>query len=124
MTDSHRVTDSYRRTLRKNNSMSVEGTWDLSISTPIGTIKAVVELLRQNGVLTGAAHGAEEVVPLSDVAVDGDQVTKPMRLNLAFAVTVTRDTLTGTAKAGRLPASKVTGQRRRPTVSDPAETTD
>lgn len=35
-----------------------------------------------------------------------------MRLNLAFTVTLADDTLTGTSKAGRLPASKVTGQRR------------
>jgi hypothetical protein len=98
--------------------MSVEGVWDLSISTPIGRIKAVVELLREAGVLTGSAHGAGEEVPLSDIALDGDRltwkqaITKPMRLNLAFAVTVDGDTLTGTSKAGRLPASKVTGQRR------------
>ncbi|GGW45522.1 hypothetical protein [Streptomyces xantholiticus] len=98
--------------------MSVEGIWDLSISTPIGKIKAVVELLREAGVLTGTAHGAGEEVPLSDVALDGDwltwkqAITKPMRLNLAFAATVNGDTLTGTSKAGRLPASKVTGQRR------------
>ncbi|MFF1916246.1 hypothetical protein ACFVYE_32585 [Streptomyces sp. NPDC058239] len=98
--------------------MSVEGTWDLSISTPIGEIKAVVELLCQGGVLTGVAHGAGEEVPLSDVTLDGDRltwrqaVTKPMRLNLTFAVTVAGNTLTGTSKAGRLPASKVTGHRR------------
>jgi hypothetical protein len=35
-----------------------------------------------------------------------------MRLNLAFAVAVDGDTLAGTSRAGRLPASKVTGQRR------------
>ncbi|MFF0203845.1 hypothetical protein [Streptomyces sp. NPDC005017] len=36
-----------------------------------------------------------------------------MRLNPAFAVTVAPDgTLTGTPRAGRLPASKVTGRRR------------
>ncbi|MFD6886651.1 hypothetical protein [Streptomyces sp. NPDC059957] len=98
--------------------MSVEGTWDLSISTPIGRIKAVVELLREAGVLTGSAHGAGEEVPLGDIALDGDRltwkqsVTKPVRLNLAFAVTVDGDTLTGTSRAGRLPAAKVTGQRR------------
>ncbi|MDH6218078.1 hypothetical protein [Streptomyces pseudovenezuelae] len=98
--------------------MPVEGTWDLSISTPIGKIKSVVELSRQGGVLTGAAHGAGEHVPLDDVALDGDRltwkqsITKPMRLNLAFALTVDGDTLTGTSKAGRLPASKVTGRRR------------
>jgi len=56
--------------------------------------------------------------PLDVIALDGDQltwkqaVTKPMRLNLAFTVTLADGTLTGTSKAERLPASKVTGQRR------------
>lgn len=35
-----------------------------------------------------------------------------MRLNLAFDVTVAGDTLAGTSRAGRLPASEVTGLRR------------
>lgn len=67
---------------------------------------------------TGAAHGPGEQVPLDDVALVGDRltwkqaITKPMRLNLAFALAVDGDTLTGTSKAGRLPASKVTGRRR------------
>lgn len=98
--------------------MSVEGTWNLSISTPIGKIKAVVELREQDGNLTGAAHGAGEDVPLSDITLDGDRltwkqaITKPMRLNLAFDVTVDGDNLQGTSKAGRLPGSKVTGERQ------------
>lgn len=98
--------------------MSVEGIWNLSVSTPIGKIKAVVELREQDGILTGAAHGAGEDVPLSDITLDGDRltwkqaITKPMRLNLAFDVTVDGDTLQGTSRAGRLPASKVTGERR------------
>lgn len=98
--------------------MSVEGTWNLSISTPIGTIKAVVELRAPEGVLTGTAHGAGEEVPLRDINLTGDRltwnqaITKPMRLNLAFDVTVEGDTLRGTSKAGRLPASRVTGERQ------------
>ncbi|WP_432113813.1 hypothetical protein [Streptomyces sp. S1] len=98
--------------------MSVEGTWNLSVSTPIGTMKAVVELRERDAVLTGVAHGTGEEVPLRDLALDGDRltwkqsVTKPMRLNLAFDVTVDGDTLRGTSRAGRLPASKVTGERR------------
>ncbi|MCJ0875463.1 hypothetical protein [Streptomyces sp. AP-93] len=59
--------------------MPVEGTWDLTVSTPIGRINAVAELLRQDGVLTG------------------------------------------TSKAGRLPASKVTGRRRTTGVPADAE---
>ena len=98
--------------------MSVEGTWDLTISTPIGRIEAVVELRREQGVLTGSADGAGEQVPLHDIVLDGDHltwrqaITKPLRLNLDFAVTVDGDHLTGTSKAGRLPSSKVVGQRR------------
>lgn len=98
--------------------MSVEGTWDLTISTPIGRIEAIVELRREQGLLTGSADGAGEQVPLHDIVLDGDHltwrqaITKPMRLNLAFAVTVDGDHLAGTSKAGRLPSSKVVGQRR------------
>ncbi|MEU5090620.1 hypothetical protein [Streptomyces sp. NPDC021356] len=98
--------------------MSVEGTWNLAISTPIGKIEAVVELRDQDGALTGVAHGAGEDVPLGDITLDGDRltwkqaITKPVRLNLAFDVTVDGDTLQGTSKAGRLPSSKVTGERR------------
>jgi hypothetical protein len=68
--------------------------------------------------LTGTAHGAGEDVPLTDVNVDGDRltwkqaITKPMRLNLTFTVAVDGETFAGTSKAGRLPASKVTGRRR------------
>lgn len=98
--------------------MSIEGVWDLTIATPIGRIKPVIELSCEGAELIGIAHGAGEEVPLRDVLVDGDRitwkqsVTKPLRLNLTFAVTVDGDTLTGTSKAGRLPASKVTGRRR------------
>ncbi|MFE6892591.1 hypothetical protein [Streptomyces sp. NPDC057694] len=106
------------------NRTSVAGTWDLTVSTPIGTLKAVVELRSSGGELTGVAHGTGEEVPLTDVELDGDRltwrqaVTKPLRLNLAFAVTVDGDTLAGTSRAGRLPASKVTGSRRTATSAD------
>lgn len=98
--------------------MTVEGTWDLSIATPIGKMEVVVELRRSEGVLAGTAHGAGEEVPLNDVVLDGDRltwtqaITKPMRLNLAFDLTVDGDALRGVSRAGRLPASKVTGRRQ------------
>jgi hypothetical protein len=98
--------------------MSIEGVWDLTIATPIGRIKPVIELSREDEKFIGVAQGLGEEVPLRDVVVDGDRitwkqsVTKPLRLNLTFEVTIDGDVLTGKSKAGRLPSSKVTGQRR------------
>ncbi|GAA5706562.1 hypothetical protein SM007_24625 [Streptomyces avermitilis] len=98
--------------------MPVEGTWDLAISTPIGTIGATVDLRTRDGVLSGTAHGSGEQVALREVTFDGERltwaqsITRPLRLDLAFAMTVDGATMTGTSKAGRLPASKVTGRRR------------
>ncbi|WP_235967801.1 hypothetical protein [Streptomyces mesophilus] len=97
-----------------------EGTWDLTIATPVGRIKAEAEFVRGDGALTGTARGTGEEVPLTGLVLDGDRltwkqaITKPLRLNLEFAVTLDGDTLTGTSRAGRLPASKVTGVRRTP----------
>ncbi|MFF8987750.1 hypothetical protein ACF08E_30810 [Streptomyces globisporus] len=97
---------------------AVAGIWDLSIATPIGKITAVIELRDQEGTLTGTARGAGEEVDLGGLALDDGRltwkqaITRPMRLNLAFDVTVSGDTLAGPSRAGRLPASRVSGLRR------------
>lgn len=99
-------------------STEIEGVWDLTIVTPVGRMRPVVELHSEDGRLVGTAHGSGEDLPLKDIALDGDQltwkqsITRPMRLDLTFTVTIDGDTLTGASKAGRLPSSKVTGRRR------------
>jgi hypothetical protein len=118
------------RTSRARNryfmSTEIEGIWDLTIVTPIGRVRPVVELSTKDGLLVGTARGAGENLPLKDIALDGDRltwkqsITRPMRLDLAFAVTIDGDTLTGTSKAGRLPPSRVTGRRRRDDEAEPA----
>lgn len=68
-----------------------------------------------DGTATATFRG--ETVPLEDLGVDGrratwrQSVTRPMRLNLEFEVTVDGDVLTGHSRAGRLPRSAVTGRR-------------
>ncbi|HEX6345224.1 hypothetical protein [Umezawaea sp.] len=101
--------------------MSVDGTWDLVVETPIGRQRATLELSTRDGVLRGVARDPErgEEVVLGDLVVDGDRltwtqsITRPLRLNLAFDVTVGGDGMTGYSKAGRLPRSRVTGRRAR-----------
>jgi hypothetical protein len=97
--------------------MSIAGTWNLVIKTPIGQQQVVLELTDENGTLSGVARGPHETVPLVDLARKGDRltwaqsITKPLRLNLVFDVSVTGNSLTGSSKAGRLPRSRVTGTR-------------
>ncbi|MFJ9774328.1 hypothetical protein ACIRVF_24315 [Kitasatospora sp. NPDC101157] len=107
-------------------STRVQGVWELTIATPIGRVRPVVELRSHEGELVGTAHGGDEILPLRDIVLDGDRltwkqsVTRPVRLDLTFSVTVDGDTLTGISRAGRLPSSKVTGRRRRDDEAGPA----
>lgn len=94
------------------------GTWNLTIKTPIGTQQVELRVWEDDGILAGTATGAQETVPLVDPRFEGDtltwsqSITRPLRLNLRFDVTIDGDTLAGSSKAGRLPRSKVTGTRR------------
>jgi hypothetical protein len=97
--------------------MGVEGDWDVTIKTPIGSLAVGYTFSRTDGGLAGTATYKGETVALEDVSVDGDRVTwrqavtMPMRLNLAFDVVVTDGSLSGHSRAGRLPRSTVTGRR-------------
>ena len=101
------------------DKVSITGTWDVTIKTPVGSLAVVYDFSERDGTLAGSATGKDEAVPLRDIVVDGQRitwrqsVTKPMRLNLDFDVTVSGDRLTGHSRAGRLPRSAVTGERRR-----------
>ncbi|MET0704242.1 MAG: hypothetical protein ABWY93_31730 [Mycobacterium sp.] len=94
--------------------MTILGTWDVTIKTPIGSLPVVYVFSPDGGVAT--LRG--DTVALRDIAVDGQRVTwrqsitKPMRLNLEFEVHVDGDRLHGHSRAGRLPRSAVTGIRR------------
>ena len=96
-----------------------DGGWEAIIATPVGKLQAKLSIAVKGGTIQGSATQGEETVPLLDPELRGRslcwslRVTKPMRLNLKFEVTVEGDVMTGTAKAGMLPASKVTGRRVR-----------
>jgi hypothetical protein len=103
--------------------MELSGDWDVTIKTPIGSLKVVYHFTDADGTPTGTATGRGETVQLRDITVNGQRVTwhqsvtKPMRLNLDFDVVVDGDRLTGHSKAGRLPRSAVTGTRRQGRIS-------
>ena len=98
--------------------MDLIGEWDLVIKTPIGSLRVLYTFTDESGIVTGTAAGKGETVALRDITVAAQRVTwrqsvtKPMRLNLDFDIVVDGDRLTGYSRAGRLPRSAVTGERR------------
>ncbi|MEU8203520.1 hypothetical protein [Streptosporangium sp. NPDC049046] len=100
---------------------AIAGTWLLRMKTPVGTIEADYSFEEEDGGIRGSASGGGETTPLTDVAAeDGpagqrvtwrQRITKPLRLNLEYDVTVNGDVLTGESRAGRLPRTRVTGER-------------
>jgi hypothetical protein len=101
------------------SNVSILGDWDVTIKTPIGSLAVAYTFTERDGALAGTATARDEAVPLQGIVVDGQRitwrqsVTRPMRLNLDFDVTVDGDRLAGHSRAGRLPRSAVSGERRR-----------
>lgn len=97
------------------------GHWAVQMRTPVGTVNAEMSFREDRGGLTGQASAHRETVELQDIVsriqdnteyVSWRQaITKPLRLNLEFEVTVTGDQMRGHSRAGRLPRSTVTGRR-------------
>jgi hypothetical protein len=100
--------------------MTPEGIWELAIATPVGRQEATLRLAWQGGALQGAVTSGDEVISLREVVLYGNRLTwsasmtKPIRLSLAFDVTINGDEMSGHAKAGLLPRSRVSGHRTGP----------
>lgn len=97
--------------------MVFDGTWQVSIATPIGKQSVVLEISTENGLIRGTARQGAEIVDFVEPVVEGKRftwsqtITKPMSMRLKFDVTVEENRMNGTAKAGMFPASTLTGER-------------
>ncbi|HBU82729.1 MAG TPA: DJ-1/PfpI family protein [Paenibacillus sp.] len=102
----------------ENTETSVfDGNWDTTIVTPVGKLEVKLYITTSFDVIQGTAiQGDETIRFLNPVCYDNKltwslPITKPMRLNLKFEVTVDGDQMNGIARAGLLPASKLSGRR-------------
>jgi hypothetical protein len=97
--------------------MSVDGTWQITLQTPMGAQASTIELVSDGSTLTGTQSGNGESGPIFDGSVDGDtatwkvSITRPMSLTVTFTATVDGDSISGTAKAGLFPKSPFSGTR-------------
>lgn len=97
--------------------MSFDGTWDVTVQSPMGAKTFRIEVRTADGSVSGTAAMGEDSTPLLDPALrDGHltwaiRITRPMNITLAFDVTCEGDALAGTAKAGFMTLPEVTGVR-------------
>ncbi|GAB1262552.1 hypothetical protein [Aurantivibrio plasticivorans] len=97
--------------------MSVDGTWEVSMNTPMGEQKGTLTLSTEGGSLTGRMETAMGAEDIADASVDGNNakwsiaLTKPMPVTLKFDATVDGDTISGKVSLGMFGSSDLTGTR-------------
>jgi hypothetical protein len=97
--------------------MSVDGTWNITVQTPMGAQSSTVELVADGANLTGTQSGNGESGPIYDGQIDGEvatwkvDITRPLPLTVTFTATVDGESISGTARAGAFPPSPFSGSR-------------
>ena len=97
--------------------MAVDGTWNISIETPIDTRQATLSIAAAGNELTGTQAADGNSTSITDGKVDGNKVswkvaiTNPMPMTLEFSGTVNGDKIAGNANAGAFGALPFSGTR-------------
>lgn len=97
--------------------MSVDGTWAITLKTPMGPQSSTIELVSDATGLSGTQSGNGESGPIYDASVSGDtatwkvDITRPMKLTVTFTATVEGDSISGSAKTRMFGSSPFTGSR-------------
>jgi hypothetical protein len=97
--------------------MSADGTWNLTMQTPMGERRSTLSLSTAGGTLTGTQQAEGDTTNIADGTVNGNDVswkvsiTNPMPLTLTFSGTVDGDNLNGTADTGMFGSFPFAGTR-------------
>jgi len=106
-------------TTAAGGTASPDGTWRLTLNTPIGKQEMTLVLAANGSALTGTASDDEGTLQadVTDGSADGAAlrwkvaVTKPMPITLSFDATYDETAMTGTVKLGMFGTHPMTGTR-------------
>jgi hypothetical protein len=96
--------------------MSADGTWKVTINSPMGVQQGTLNVKTEGNTFTGSFEGQMGKQDITG-SVDGDKlswktnITSPMPLELTFNLTVSGDNLSGAVQAGAFGSSPVSGVR-------------
>lgn len=97
--------------------MSVDGTWNLSMQTPMGERASSVTLSSQGGTLTGTQSADGDATEIFEGSSAGNEanwkikITNPMPLTLEFKGNVEGDAINGMVSAGFVGSWPFSGTR-------------
>ena len=97
--------------------MAADGTWNLTLQTPMGERHSTLTLSTAGGALTGKQEAEGNTTEISEGSVSGDSVswkvsiTNPMPLTLTFNGTVSGNSLNGNADTGMFGSFPFEGKR-------------
>ena len=98
--------------------MAVDGTWKLTVNTPMGAQESTLAIKASGAQLTGTQSAPSgESQPITDGTVNGNAVawkaaiTRPVALTLEFSGTVNGDQMSGDVKLGMFGSSSFSGKR-------------
>lgn len=98
--------------------MSVDGTWKITMNTPMGSRDVTLKLDSSGGGLAGQVEGDQGSQPVKNGTVDGDSATwdvemsGPMgALTLSYAGAVEGDAIKGTVQFGSFGSGEFSGVR-------------
>jgi len=97
--------------------MAVDGTWNLTMSTPMGERNTTLSLKSSGGTLTGTQGADGNSTEIFDGTVNGDDlawkvsITNPMPLTLDFSGKVAGDSISGEMGIGPMGSFPFTGTR-------------
>ena len=97
--------------------MSADGTWNLTLETPMGERRSTLTLVTAGGALTGTQEAEGDTTEIAEGSVNGNavswkvSVTNPMPLTLTFNGSVEGDAISGTADTGMFGSFPFEGKR-------------
>jgi hypothetical protein len=97
--------------------MAADGTWNLTLETPMGERRSTLTLSTAGGTLTGRQEAEGDTTDIAEGSVAGNSlswkvsITNPMPLTLTFNGTVEGDTLSGSADTGMFGSFPFSGTR-------------
>ncbi len=96
--------------------MSADGTWNLTMNTPMGPQQGTLDLKTNGDALEGSMTGPQGTVQLEDGKADGDDLSWKitaiqMNMSIVFTAKLDGDKMTGEADLGTFGRATIEGAR-------------